>query len=417
MPVEDFEEIDLRKHLSGLKKRWKVIVSLGIITMIGTLIVNLRTPKLYEAEVVFMITNKPPIKADFTGKIENLDMPEYSIGTYAKLINDPFLADKVITELSQQGEDFRRLTPEQLIGMVRLKDVPGTSLMVMNVLYTNRDQAVVIANTIASSFIKETEVLSDSQDMQQLFTDKLKVWKNTMENSENALRVFNATSNIGILENQVYNLTFNINSYEEKIKLLTAAVKEDEGMLEQVEGLLKEQQQKLVTNKSITNDLFLQQLSKDITKNDAAKLNSLNVSSEELNPVYMNLMQRKVDSALLIADDKQKLASNIEGLKISKKELDAANKELSMKKMDEARLNRDVDLSRDTYKLISQKNDELSIIYGKAPGLIKIVRAAYSPTAPVSPRVRKNTLMGGLGGIALGILLALFLEFINQKSN
>ncbi len=413
MQLEDNNEIeiDLRKYTKILKKRKKPILIVAIVVAALTFIVNLRAPKLYEADVVFIIAANPAIKADLTGKIETFDMPNLSVGTYTKLINNPFMAAKVIGELSKQDGSFSKLTPKDLADMSSLRDMPGTSLMELSVRYISREGAVIIANTLANAFIEETGMLGDMPRTQELFAEKLKNWKNNLENAENNLRKFNASSKLGVLDSKVSNVTFEIVGNEDAVRYLASAIKENEQLLVQIDDQLKEQQPRLVTNKSITDDQFLQQLSKDITKEQATKLNSLKVSNEELNPVYMNLMQRKVDLILEIANDKGKLEGYRESLSSLKKELDAASKELSAEKIQLEQLNREVDLSKDTYKLISQKNDELSITYTKDPGWVKIVQEAYASPFPVSPRIKKNTLVGGLFGLLLGIALALSLEY------
>ncbi|MDD5492984.1 MAG: GNVR domain-containing protein [bacterium] len=408
-------EMDPRHYIRVIVKRKKPVLLVTMAAVIIALIVNLRAPKLYEASVIFMIAANPTIKADLTSKIETYDMPTLSVATYSKLISNPFLAAKVIEELSKQDVSFSKLTPEELTDMIRLRDMPGTSLMDLTVRYVSRDGVIKIANTLASTFIEETGTLGDTKRTQQLFADKLVTWKNNLEKAEESLKKFNATSKLGILDSKVSSITYEIVSDENMLRSLAAAIKENEKLLVQIEEQLKEQQPKLVTNKSITDDQFLQQLGKDITKEQAEKLNGLKVSNEELNPVYMKLMQRKVDVILQIGDDKEKLAGYRESINSLKKELEASNKAFSAEKIQQEHLIREVDLSRDTYKLISQKNDELSISYTKDPGLVKIVREAYAAPFPVSPKVMKNTVIGGLVGLLLGAVIAVFIEYLSQN--
>jgi polysaccharide biosynthesis transport protein len=411
--LENNDTIDLREYVSVIKKRRKTIIIVVLAALFCSLMVSLRAPKLYEASVVFMIAASPAIKADLTGKIETYDMPTLSVATYNKIITSPFLAVKVIAELSNQDSSFGTLTPEELVRMIHLKSLPDSSLMELSVRYISREGAVKIANTLASLFIQETGTLGDTQHTQREFVDKLKVWKSNLENAENNLRKFNATSNLEVWEIKSKDLSFAVTNTEESIRFLSSAIKENEELLVQIETQMKEQQPKLVTNKSITDDQFLQQLSKDITKEQAAKLSNLKVSSEELNPVYLNLMQRKVDLTLQVSNDKQKLAGYKEGLKNLNKDLTAANKEFSAAKIKQSQLIQEVDLAKDTYKLISQKNDELSIRYTKDPGLVKIVREAYALPFPVSPRVKMITLVWALIGLFAGGVLALLQEYFS----
>lgn len=47
-------------------------------------------------------------------------------------------------------------------------------------------------------------------------------------------------------------------------------------------------------------------------------------------------------------------------------------------------------------------------------GTIKIIQASYQPTYPVSPDIPKNIALGFIVGFALGIVLAFWLEFIDN---
>ncbi|MDD5131507.1 MAG: Wzz/FepE/Etk N-terminal domain-containing protein [bacterium] len=417
MPFQNNDEleIDLYKYIQIIGKRKRTVILVSIATIIITLIINLRAPKLYEAGVVFMVATKPSIKADLTGRIETAPLPDLSVSTYLELLKNPFLGDQVVEELRKEDPSFDDLSAEDLINLVKLHEIPNTSLIELIIRYPSRDKAIKIANTMADYFIKETGKLNDTQQTQQLFVDKLKTWKSNLENSEEKLKDFNTSSNLGVWEGKVHSLTSQIVDAEDGIRFLIGTISEETDFLKQVNVQMQEQQPKLVTNKSITDDQFLQQLSKDITREQAVKLNSLKVSNEELNPIYMDLMRRKVDVTLRLNNNKTKLIDLQNSLKDLNKELTIANKEFTKKKMAQTILTREVNLAQDTYKLVSQKNDELSIIGTKDSGLVKIVRPGYASPYPVSPRVRRNTFVGGLVGILLGILIAIGYEYITNS--
>ncbi len=78
-------------------------------------------------------------------------------------------------------------------------------------------------------------------------------------------------------------------------------------------------------------------------------------------------------------------------------------KALPPKEVELARLTRDVKVAEETYLLLSQKLQEARIAEASIVGDLRIVDAAVPPASPVKPRVRLNTILGGVVGLMLGM--------------
>lgn len=64
-------------------------------------------------------------------------------------------------------------------------------------------------------------------------------------------------------------------------------------------------------------------------------------------------------------------------------------------------------------QLAEQAPKTFASLYGKDRGRVDTISSAVAPTAPVSPNINQNTLIGLGIGLVLGILLAFFLEIID----
>ena len=64
-------------------------------------------------------------------------------------------------------------------------------------------------------------------------------------------------------------------------------------------------------------------------------------------------------------------------------------------------------------QLAEQAPKTFASLYGKDRGRVDTISSATAPSSPVSPNVNQNTLIGLGIGLALGVLLAFFLEIID----
>ncbi|MCR5652742.1 MAG: hypothetical protein K6F88_02985 [Ruminococcus sp.] len=64
-------------------------------------------------------------------------------------------------------------------------------------------------------------------------------------------------------------------------------------------------------------------------------------------------------------------------------------------------------------QLAEQAPKTFASLYGKDRGRVDTISSATAPTAPVSPNINQNTLIGLAIGLIIGILLAFFLEIID----
>lgn len=78
-------------------------------------------------------------------------------------------------------------------------------------------------------------------------------------------------------------------------------------------------------------------------------------------------------------------------------------------------LERDVESNRQIYDSLLQRAKETGVAGELKTSNIRIVDAAEVPRRPVTPQTRTNMLLGLLGGLALGLGLAFFFEYMDSR--
>jgi len=80
-----------------------------------------------------------------------------------------------------------------------------------------------------------------------------------------------------------------------------------------------------------------------------------------------------------------------------------------------AGLNRQLDVCRRTYELLSTKIEEARIARAMKLGEVKVVSTAFEPKYAVRPRKRRNVAIAGISSLMLGVFIAFFQEYWRKE--
>ena len=103
-----------------------------------------------------------------------------------------------------------------------------------------------------------------------------------------------------------------------------------------------------------------------------------------------------------------------ESIKVLTEEMDDFKLGFVNEQLRLTRLNRAVAIAEDTYRTLSQKNEETKISAATVTGNIEILEPAYPPRGAVKPKVRLNTLIAGVVGFMVAVGLAFFIEYVDK---
>ncbi len=141
------ETISINDIFKTLKKRWKLIMLLTLISALisGTISYFLLTP-VYQSSTQILVNQKQSEnQLDSTQIRSNIDM----INTYSVIIKSPAILEKVIDELQLNQ------SVDQLSQKITINIQENSQVFSLTVRDSNPAKAVEIANTVSSIFQKE----------------------------------------------------------------------------------------------------------------------------------------------------------------------------------------------------------------------------------------------------------------------
>ena len=405
------EEIDLREYINVLLKRKGVIILIFLIAVIAAALVSYFYLKpVYEASTILMIS-KPKYQVELEPKIQTQFTPEISLATYESLIKDREIEEEVIKKLNLDQPPYE-LSPDSLQGMITIESLKNTNLIKMNLQAGEPKLAKDIANVWAALFVEKNKDLNlqESKEAQGFIEEQLKISKQNLSTIEEEIREFNETNNIEIFDSEIKSKVAKVLNYDLRLADIKLSLQKEKAMKEQVIIALNEQDKVVKLSKSITNDQFFHQLMSSLTNDN---LNNINLTyvSEEINPIYYDLVQQLISTDISInslqAEEKQ-LKENIDDYW---ERIENLKQELAQEKLTQSRLEREYNTAKGVYGVLSQKNEEVKIAVATESGLVKIASLAYEPRGPIKPNKKLNILIAGVLGLFVGIFVAFFLEF------
>jgi capsular exopolysaccharide synthesis family protein len=312
--------------------------------------------------------------------------------------------------------------------LANLKVSPVRNSRIVDVKFRSRDPqlAARVVNTLAKGYIAqnlEYRFLS-SKEASDWLGEQLSAQRRQVETAEQRLQQYREANDAISLEDRE-------NIYVQKLGDLNSAVTrakterlEKEALCNQLRAIQNDRQA-LDTFPAILSNPFIQQL-----KTEVADLQrQLAGLGEKLGDRHPDMI--KVRTALQSAEAKlqgeigkvvqsvrnQYLAAQTQenslfgALEAQKREALAMNR----KGIEYSVLQREVESSRQIYDSLLQRAKETGVSAELKTSNIRVVDAAEKPRAPASPRRGLNLLLALLGGSMLGMGLAFFFEYLDNR--
>ncbi|MGJ3196285.1 YveK family protein [Peribacillus frigoritolerans] len=141
------ETISIKDIFQTLKKRWKLITLLTLISVFisGAISYFLLTP-VYQSSTQILVNQKQSKNQPDSSQIQsNIDM----INTYSVIIKSPAILEKVIDELELEQ------SVDQLSHKITINSQENSQVFSLTVQDSNPSKAVEIANAVSGTFQKE----------------------------------------------------------------------------------------------------------------------------------------------------------------------------------------------------------------------------------------------------------------------
>jgi polysaccharide biosynthesis transport protein len=313
-----------------------------------------------------------------------------------------------------------------LIGHLRV--VPVTDTRVVEIRYTDTDPrlAASIVNTLTNEFIEQNLEFNfrASKEASQWLNEQLSEQRTKVEQSELALQRYRERGNalsLGEGQNLVVQRLSDLNTAATRARTDRF---EKEALYRQLLDV-QHNPDALDGIPSVFSNGFIQGLKSDLTKlqNERATLaQTLGAKHPEM---------ARVDSALestrarlgaevgnLVESVHQDYLAALAEEESLTRELDDQKKNalaLNRQAIDYGVLQREADSNRLIYQNLLQRANEVAVSAELKVSNAQVLDAAETPTSPVSPRVRLNLLVGLLGGLVLGVVMAFLTEHWDNR--
>ena len=443
----DGGQLDLREYLQGLRQRWKLVVLVALVTLAAAALHYVVTPPQYQASTIIQIERRSlnPLSSSQMPWLENWWNMEYYPTQY-QLLESRGLAERVVRNLrlmddarlraaataaaATAGQDRAALgqMAQRLQSRLSVEPIRGTQLVRLTYRSDRPEETAQIVNGFAEAFIdwgiddrsgivvKASSFLGEQiEDLKQEISDR-EAELQAFSRTEDVLD-FNPESNVTYqrLEalNQQY-MTAKRDRIEkeagyQELRALprhTVADAESSGLV----GDLMREQSRLERE----YETRLQTL-----KEAHPQMVDMKAQIENGRRHLETVVEREAQRALADAQaayqtalrQEQALAGEIETLK--DQALDQSSAAVKFNN-----LQVEVETRRELLDELLRKQSETDVaarLQTNRESNVRVVDEALVPGAPFRPSLRANLMGGSAAGLALGVGLALLLQFLDRS--
>ena len=313
----------------------------------------------------------------------------------------------------------------RLQGGIRVSPVPDTR--VLTIQYTDRDphMAQRIAEALANAYIEVSmEIkLSSTQQALQWMTTKAEAERKKLEESERALQKYKRDNNFVTVENK-------LTIYPEKFAQASTQLVEAEKRQEELKAVydqiitLKDNVKKLETIPAIADNAAIVSLRSQILK--AEQL--IKELSRKYGHKHPKMIKAVGDRSILIREKKAEIKRITESIRqdyeLAQSQLENLRASLAATKnelldvnerfIQYSIMNREVESNRALYDALTANIKKASTSEGSQSINIWVMHAASLPSMPANKNPKKIILMAAFIGLAAGLGLAFFIEYLDN---
>jgi tyrosine-protein kinase Etk/Wzc len=346
-------------------------------------------------------------------------------------------------------EDFADEFRENMISVVPRRD---TDLLEMKVQANSAFEAQFIANTWMEAYqaMDISESRGEVQEVKSFLEEQLTNIKDELTNSEESLKNYQKDKKVTELTSETTQMIQQSAQFESLYQEARTELEANMKRLNHLRSQLTESQKEMLKETSFSSPL-IEELSKQLAIMTADKASyEQQLKGAGINPKtdskYITLVQRIEGTQNSIQSEMKKLAAAggeaINPLGISQDlfgkiiEIEAENKSLQAKteelrkisrKFEEnlntlpekglmlARLQRDTEVKRNIFMMLTEKYEENRIAEAGQIGSVRIVDRAKTPKFPIKPKKKMNMLLGMMIGLGLGIGITFLKEYLDTS--
>ena len=146
------EEIDLRDLFDLIKKKfYLIIICVVLLCLGGFLFLKFVNIPRYRSSATIVLTSNNNTNSTFT--TNDITINKNLVQTYSEIVKSRKVVENVISSLSM------KVTFEELVKNIEVTSLSNTEIIKISVSSTNSNNAQIIANSLAQSFVSEVNDL------------------------------------------------------------------------------------------------------------------------------------------------------------------------------------------------------------------------------------------------------------------
>jgi len=289
------DEFTLMDVFRVFARRWKLIVAITLVPTIvvaGVLLIAVK-PTFTSTAIVMVSETKATVQVTNPDQLADplVNMPSASVVAYQSLAKDRALSQEVIDKAGLAGEPYN-MTVRKLAKAVKISSVMNSSLIQIDVTLTDRDKAATVANAFADGLVTRGETISRTSmpAAQQGLKDTYDSAKTALKNIEQQLAaLYSKRNSVTELTSVRDTILAQLNTYRAQVQTLATEIRAQQINLATKQSALAGTHEYLTTTKSIADDQILLDVAKATSGQSVLDLARLNMTSQEINPVWQSL--------------------------------------------------------------------------------------------------------------------------------
>lgn len=420
------------QFLSILRARWKIALSILLLTVITTIAVSLTLPKGYTATTAVVVDIRPDPVA---GVVLQGGMQAGYLATQMDIMVSDRVARRVVRNLKlTENADTRQQWLEAtegngdmetwLAGLLskNLVVTPSRESAVVTVSYSasNPEFAAVIANAFVQAYIDTTLDLrvDPAKRYSSFFDDRAKQLRDDLEAKQTKLSTFQRER--GIIGNDERMDIESARLSELSSQLITLqALSADSSSRSAQARVSGERMQEVLSNPAVNG------LRADVSRQEA-RLQELNARLGDAHP-------QVIEQRAILTELRSRLQTEISRVTGSVAVTNTINRgreaeiraaleaqrakllKLKSERDDLAVLQRDVESAQRAYDAILTRLNQTSLESQNTNTNVSVLSPAVAPGSPSSPKIVLNAILAFAVGTMLAIAAALLIEWVDRR--
>jgi len=421
------------QFLSILRARWKVALAVLLLTIGTTLAVSLILPKTYTGSAAVVVDVKSPdpiIGMMFQGQLVSGYMATQidimtSDSVARRVVHDLRLTDKAEVREAWQEDtggqgDIEAWYAQSLSKYLTV--APSRESSVITVSYKAGDPmtAAAVANGFVKAYMDTTVDLRNdpAKRYSTFFDSRAKELREKVEAAQAKLSDFQKKNGIIGTDDRLDIETQRLNELSTQLVTLQALAAESESRNSQAR-LQSERMSEVLNNPVIGS------LKAEISRQQA-KLGELNNRLGDAHPQVHELKANLAELRTRLQNEVSRVSGSVGVSNTVNRSREAETRaqleaqrakllKLRGQRDEVAVLQRDVDSAQKAYEAVQARLNQSSMESQATATNVSVLTPAVPPTQPSSPKIVLNTLFSIVIGIALAIVAAFFMEWLDRR--